>query len=99
MTFEADEIDTAHRSGWSVMIKGVAQELSLKRDRQVIARAELRGASPWAPGFREHVIRIVADQVTGRRIGPAQLPPAPNWREWEWSQGTPGDLFEKHLEA
>ena len=24
--------------------------------------------SPWAPGDREHIIRLVADQVTGRRI-------------------------------
>ena len=76
------------------MVKGVAHELSLKRDRQAISRAETGGASPWAPGDRQHVIRIVADQVGGRRISPAQLPPAPDWRKWEWSQGTPGDLFE-----
>ena len=49
VTFEVDEIDTAQRSGWSVMVMGVAQELTLNRDRKVISSAELSGASPWAP--------------------------------------------------
>ena len=80
VTFEVDEIDTAHRSGWSVMVKGVAQELSLQRDRQVVSRAELSGADPWAPGDRRHLIRIVADQVTGRRIRPIELTPSSEWR-------------------
>jgi nitroimidazol reductase NimA-like FMN-containing flavoprotein (pyridoxamine 5'-phosphate oxidase superfamily) len=79
VTFEVDEIDTEGRTGWSVMVKGVAHELSLKRDRRAISRAELTGAAPWAPGDREHVIRIVADQVTGRRIRAAELPPPSDW--------------------
>jgi nitroimidazol reductase NimA-like FMN-containing flavoprotein (pyridoxamine 5'-phosphate oxidase superfamily) len=77
VTFEADEIDNEQRTGWSVMVKGVAQELSVQRDRHVISRVELTGAAPWAPGDRDHVIRIVADQVTGRRIRPAELPAPP----------------------
>jgi uncharacterized protein len=81
VTFEVDEIDTAHRSGWSVMVKGVAQELSVRRDRQVISRAELTGAEPWAGGEREHLIRIVADQVTGRRIRAIELTPSSEWRD------------------
>jgi nitroimidazol reductase NimA-like FMN-containing flavoprotein (pyridoxamine 5'-phosphate oxidase superfamily) len=81
VTFEVDEIDTAHRTGWSVMVKGVAQELSLQRDRQAISRAELSGAAPWAAGEREHLIRILADQVTGRRIRPADLTPSTEWRD------------------
>jgi nitroimidazol reductase NimA-like FMN-containing flavoprotein (pyridoxamine 5'-phosphate oxidase superfamily) len=81
VTFEVDEIDTQHRRGWSVMVKGVAQELSPKRDRRAISRAELTGATPWAPGDRSHLIRIVADQVTGRRIRPAELLPAAGWQD------------------
>ena len=81
VSFEVDEIDTAQRRGWSVMVKGVAQELSLQRDRQVVSRAELSGADPWAPGDRDHLIRIVADQVTGRRIRPVELTPSSEWRD------------------
>jgi nitroimidazol reductase NimA-like FMN-containing flavoprotein (pyridoxamine 5'-phosphate oxidase superfamily) len=76
VTFEVDEIDPAHHSGWSVMVKGVAQELTVKRDRRALCRAELGGATPWAPGGRDHFVRIVADQVTGRRIRAAELAPA-----------------------
>ena len=76
VTFEVDEIDHTHRSGWSVMVKGVAHELSAERDRRVISRAEVGGSTPWAPGRREHIIRVLPDQVTGRRIRPAELAPA-----------------------
>jgi uncharacterized protein len=78
VTFEVDHIDLAHRTGWSVMVKGVAQELYAERSREIIARAEVGGATPWAPGQRDHFIRIVADQITGRRIRPGDLPPATN---------------------
>jgi uncharacterized protein len=80
VTFEVDVVDMVHRSGWSVMVMGVAQELSIDRNRRDISRAELDGASPWAPGDRDHFIRIVADQITGRRIRPGELPPATDLR-------------------
>jgi nitroimidazol reductase NimA-like FMN-containing flavoprotein (pyridoxamine 5'-phosphate oxidase superfamily) len=79
VTFEVDEIDLVHRSGWSVMVKGVAQELNFARNRPEISKAEL-GAAPWAPGERDHFIRIIADQITGRRIRPGELPPAADLR-------------------
>jgi nitroimidazol reductase NimA-like FMN-containing flavoprotein (pyridoxamine 5'-phosphate oxidase superfamily) len=82
VTFEVDSIDAVHRTGWSVMVKGVAQELSMKRDRRLISRTELSGAQPWAPGERDHLIRILPDQVTGRRIRPAELPPASDWHAY-----------------
>ena len=80
VTFEVDEIDHTHRSGWSVMVKGVAHELSTERDHRVISRAELGGSTPWAPGRREHFVRVLPDQVTGRRIRPAELAPATDLR-------------------
>jgi len=80
VTFEVDEIDRTDRSGWSVMVKGVAQELSVERDHRVASRAEVGAEATWAPGKRDHFIRIVADQITGRRIRPAELPPATDLR-------------------
>jgi uncharacterized protein len=75
VTFEVDEIDPFHRSGWSVMVKGVAQEVDLERNPKTASRAEFGGAAPWAPGPREHLIRIVADQISGRRIQLAEGSP------------------------
>jgi nitroimidazol reductase NimA-like FMN-containing flavoprotein (pyridoxamine 5'-phosphate oxidase superfamily) len=80
VTFEVDSIDPVHHSGWSVMAKGVAQELSVLRNRETVSRAELRGATPWAPGERSHFIRILVDDITGRRIRPGELPPATDGR-------------------
>ncbi len=76
VTFEVDEIDPIRRSGWSVMVKGVAQELTIDRNRKVVSRAELGGATPWAPGDRNHFVRILADDISGRRIRPGELPAA-----------------------
>jgi nitroimidazol reductase NimA-like FMN-containing flavoprotein (pyridoxamine 5'-phosphate oxidase superfamily) len=80
VTFEVDSIDPVHHSGWSVMVKGVAQELSVDRNRSTVSRADVGGATPWAPGDRNHFIRILADEITGRRIRPAELPPATDLR-------------------
>ena len=74
VTFEVDSIDPIHRAGWSVMIKGVAQELTMAHNRATVSRAELAGATPWAPGDRNHFIRVLADEITGRRIRPGDLP-------------------------
>lgn len=76
VTFEVDEIDLAQRCGWSVMVKGVAQELDVGRDHRLVSQSEVGDAKPWAPGERDHVIRIIADEVTGRRIHADELPPA-----------------------
>jgi nitroimidazol reductase NimA-like FMN-containing flavoprotein (pyridoxamine 5'-phosphate oxidase superfamily) len=71
VVFEVDQIDTEGRSGWSVMVKGVAQEVEVERHPEMVARAEFGGAKPWATGKRDHLIRILADQISGRRIRPA----------------------------
>jgi nitroimidazol reductase NimA-like FMN-containing flavoprotein (pyridoxamine 5'-phosphate oxidase superfamily) len=79
VTFEVDEIDPENRTGWSVMVRGSAREVDLSRDVGVVvgpesARAAI-GDLPWAPGDRDHVVRIIADAVSGRRIHVAEPPP------------------------
>ena len=75
VTFEVDELDLAGRSGWSVMVCGAAHELSPKQ-----TPTGTSAALPWAPGERVHLVRIVADQITGGRIRPAELPSATDLR-------------------
>ena len=66
VAFEIDEIDTAGRQGWSVLIQGPAQHVS-EDERESAERA---GVEPWPAGDRELFIRIVPNRVTGRRIKP-----------------------------
>ena len=68
--FEVDVTDRSARSGWSVVVQGVAQELTRYDRVDVIDRlADLR-IEPWAPGDKPHVVRIVPLQITGRRVRP-----------------------------
>ncbi len=67
VAFEADEIDTATRSGWSVVVVGHAAVI---RDIDRLVALAGPGSQPWAPGRTNHVIRIKAERVTGRRIVP-----------------------------
>jgi nitroimidazol reductase NimA-like FMN-containing flavoprotein (pyridoxamine 5'-phosphate oxidase superfamily) len=67
VAFEIDEIDTAGRQGWSVLIQGPAHHVS-EDERESAERA---GVEPWPAGDRELFIRIVPNRVTGRRIKPS----------------------------
>jgi uncharacterized protein len=71
VTFEVDDFDPARKDGWSVMVRGSARELSPAHHAELAERTAGAGASPWAPGDREHLIRIVADSISGRRIRPS----------------------------
>lgn len=66
VAFEVDELDRVARSGWSVVVVGTAQ---LVTDEVELARARLDGPSPWAPGVKDHLIRIPLTMVTGRWLG------------------------------
>jgi nitroimidazol reductase NimA-like FMN-containing flavoprotein (pyridoxamine 5'-phosphate oxidase superfamily) len=63
VAFEADELDFARRDGWSVTIVGTAREVTDPAD---VARLRQIGLSPWAPGEREHFVRITPGIITGR---------------------------------
>jgi uncharacterized protein len=62
------EIDGAHpdgRIGWSVIISGVAEEITNQAE---IRRVQQLDLEPLAPGYLDHWIRIRANTVSGRRI-------------------------------
>jgi uncharacterized protein len=65
IAFEADEIDAATRSGWSVVVTGLAE---IVRDPIERANAEALVIS-WAPGIRDVLVRLPMAVVTGRRVG------------------------------
>ena len=71
VAFEADCVDAASRAGWSVTIVGYSRAVT---DSEEIRRLEQDGPDPWAPGPRDHFIRISPTIVNGRRTrrsGPA----------------------------
>lgn len=67
--FEVDEWDTVTHTGWSVLAKGIADEVL---DDAEIARLETLPVRPWSrPDLRDHWVRIMVEELTGRRIGPS----------------------------
>jgi nitroimidazol reductase NimA-like FMN-containing flavoprotein (pyridoxamine 5'-phosphate oxidase superfamily) len=67
VAFEIDDIDTARRRGWSVLVQGPAHHVT-GAEEDAVRRA---GVESWAPGDRELFVRIVPSRVTGRRVGHA----------------------------
>ena len=63
--FEIDGIEPGGRTGWSVVMIGVADEVTTPSE---IRRLEQLGLEVWAPGPRSHWVRIRARTVSGRRI-------------------------------
>jgi len=67
VAFEIDEYDSTTGVGWSVMVKGVAYEITDAVDQDSLeARRQL--VRPMAPGQREHWVAIRPDEITGRRF-------------------------------
>jgi nitroimidazol reductase NimA-like FMN-containing flavoprotein (pyridoxamine 5'-phosphate oxidase superfamily) len=60
-SFEVDEIDHFHRTGWSVLVQGAAYEATA---------TEIQGlrVEPWTGGARDRWVRIVPRSITGRTI-------------------------------
>lgn len=63
--FEVDDLDADRRVGWSVIVTGAVEEVTMPAE---LARLELTGLEPWAPGERGRWVRIRAEVVSGRRI-------------------------------
>jgi nitroimidazol reductase NimA-like FMN-containing flavoprotein (pyridoxamine 5'-phosphate oxidase superfamily) len=67
VAFEVDDWDPQTQVGWSVVLKGVAQEVTEGKD-PFAAALRSRGVWPLAPGEREHWIAIYPSELSGRRF-------------------------------
>jgi hypothetical protein len=69
-----DEVDEQRRTGWSVVVRGHAEEVT---DPSELARLRDSPLVPWVPGPKANCVRVRPGPITGRRIGLADLPS--NW--------------------
>ncbi len=65
VVFEIDCFDTSARTGWSVNVLGVAEEIEEPAE---LARAEALGLESWAGEVRDRYVRIRVAETSGRRI-------------------------------
>ena len=61
VSLQADRFDWYRRIGWSVLVQGIAHEID---------STEVDGLAlgAWAPGPKEHFVRVIPDVITGRRL-------------------------------
>jgi nitroimidazol reductase NimA-like FMN-containing flavoprotein (pyridoxamine 5'-phosphate oxidase superfamily) len=62
--YEADDLDAARHTGWSVIVTGLAR---LVREPAAIERYE-RALEPWIAGQMDHVISIEPRFISGIRL-------------------------------
>ena len=68
VVFEIDSYDVPARTGWSVNVLGIAEEIEQGPE---LAQAEALGLDPWAGEVRDRYVRIRAVEISGRRVAPA----------------------------
>lgn len=62
VVFEIDKLDDAAHTGWSVIVRGRGREIDPS------ALDDAFRPEPWAPGVRDHWVRITPNAITGRRV-------------------------------
>jgi uncharacterized protein len=60
-SFQIDGIDDFHRTGWSVLVRGTA----FRTTAADVERLDIRS---WAAGDKQYWVRVVPDEITGRRL-------------------------------
>ena len=66
VAFEIDGYDTDSKTGWSVLVKGIARYVMDDAEEAQLAELDLR---PWAPLTRvRRWVRISPEEITGRKI-------------------------------
>ena len=65
VAFEVDDFDPVYHSGWSVVVTGVAREVT---DAQRLSALSRRPIAHWAPVGDDHVLAIATTMISGRRL-------------------------------
>jgi nitroimidazol reductase NimA-like FMN-containing flavoprotein (pyridoxamine 5'-phosphate oxidase superfamily) len=67
VAFEIDEVDMAAGTAWSVMVKGVAYEITEALDR-LSERLRQLVVEPMAPGDHDNWVAVMRSEISGRRF-------------------------------
>lgn len=67
VAFEVDDMDAFWHTGWSVLVTGIAHHIT---DTDELDRMQDLPIPRWAPRGGGHVVAIVPELISGRRIEP-----------------------------
>src|SRR5579864_360339 len=69
VAFEIDGYDPKDRGGWSVLVVGVASDISDMID-ELSTKLRVLDLEPWPAGEKSHWVAILPESITGRRVRP-----------------------------
>jgi uncharacterized protein len=67
VAFEIDEVDLDSGAAWSVLVKGIAYEITQTLDG-LSARLRQLVVEPMAPGERRNWVAVMRQEISGRRF-------------------------------
>ena len=67
VAFEADGFDAGARSGWTVLVQGIGNDVTDALDA-TSEHLQTVPVTPWAPGPKSRLLRIDVRTITGRRF-------------------------------
>ena len=65
VAFEVDDFDDETQTGWSLLVRGAARDVTREHPHAALAPSE---PDVWAPGDRRHVLAVRIEQISGRQI-------------------------------
>ena len=70
VSFEVDHIDPVSRTGWSILVEGIAEDTTELRPGPSVEHSRRMDVDPWAGGDEPRLVRILPTRMSGQRIGP-----------------------------
>lgn len=61
VSFQVDDVDSVGRTGWSILVRGRAQEIHSRN-------ADGPLPDPWVPDDKPYLVRLKIRAITGRRV-------------------------------
>jgi len=65
VAFEVDDLDPMYHTGWSVVVLGLAREVTDPTERR---RFDVAHIPRWAPVDAQRIVAISTEMISGRRI-------------------------------
>ncbi len=65
MLFEADNVDEAGGTAWSVIVKGNARAL---KSNEEIREADQLPLKPWLPTLKYNYVEVTPSDISGRKF-------------------------------
>jgi len=66
--FQVDHLDPVRRCGWSVLVRGMAEDVTDRDGDLTAERGRQLEIDPWVPGEYPRIMRIIPAKITGREL-------------------------------